>query len=304
MNMNMSFAGTGAAGTGAAGAAAAGEASVVPEWKASGGAAVVAAEQAERRCVVLDPAAGEGYLWQWRPEDDPRIGECYHSAFGNPSEVKPRDNGRLFVTASGGGFASIDMKTGRADFFGTVHWSYNPHSIALLPDGRVALACSQGNCVALADVREHPLDPAGQRQNAAFGLESAHGLVWQPRRARLWALGATDIVGLLYCPDEMAFREQERFNFTGAGCGRWGHDLVGDGDGNLVFTTHETVSRLDPATGAFTVLEQRPNVKSVSFSRQGTLYCIPRQEWWTDTLHVGEREITRAGARFYKARWL
>lgn len=270
---------------------------------AFGGATIVATEQAKRRYVVIDPDTKDGYLWQWKPEDDPRIDKRYYATFHNPSEAKPRYNGKLLVAASGNGFACIDMKTGKADFFGVVQ-SANLHSIDLLPDGKVALACSDGNCVALVDVKKHPFDPAKQQQNTSFKLESAHGVVWQPYRARLWAIGATDIVGLLYSSNEMAFHEKARFNFTEAGCGKWGHDLISDGDGNLLFTTHETVSKLDLTTERFTVLEKRAHVKSLSLDSKGNLYSVPREKWWTDTLIAGNKEIMRNGARFYKARYL
>lgn len=278
-------------------------AAVATVGNAFGGAAIVAAEQAGRRYVVIDPDAKDGYLWQWKPEDDSRIDKRYCGKFGNPSEVKPRNNGKLLVAASGSGFACVNMKTGKADFFGVVK-SANLHSIDLLPDGRVALACSDGNCIALVDVKEHPFDPSKQRQNTSFKLEQAHGVVWQPYRARLWAIGATDIVELQYCPDELEFREKARFNFTEAGCGKWGHDMISDGDGNLVFTTHDTVSKLDLSAGKFTVLEKRTAVKSLSQDPKGDLYCIPREKWWTDTLIAGDKEIRRGGARFYKARYL
>jgi len=266
---------------------------------------IVAAEQAEVRYVVIDPAQKEGYAWAWKPSQDATVGK-YAGSFGNPSEVKPRPEGKLLVAASGSGFACVDMRTKKPDFFGVVRAS-NLHSVELLPGGVVAAACSDGNCVALVDVKAHPLEPEKQRQDTTTVLEQAHGVVWFPyRRPFLYAIGKSHVVEYRYDTKALKLAETRRFDFTAAGCGLWGHDMMRDGDGRLVFTTHDAMGRLDLETGRIELLEPRKAVKSYSLGDDGkNLYCVPKVKWWTDTLLVSDgTSVVRPGARFYKARWI
>lgn len=267
-------------------------------------AMIVAAEQAGTRYVVIDPAEKDGYAWEWKPSQDAAVGK-WAASFGNPSEVKPRPDGKLLVAASGSGFACVDMRRRTPDFFGVVR-AANLHSIELLPGGVVAAACSDGNCVALVDVKAHPLDPAKQRQNT-YRLEQAHGVVWMPYRApHLYAIGRRHVVEYRYDRENFKLEEKRRFDFTAAGCGEWGHDMMRDGEGRLVFTSHDAVGRLDLATGEIVKLEDRKAVKSHSIRDDGTiLYCVPKEKWWTDTLLASDgAAVVRPGARFYKARWI
>ena len=267
------------------------------------GVAIVAAEQAGRRFVVVDSAADDGYVWEWKPEmDRPEVAKLA-GRFGNPSDVRPKPDGKLLVICSGGGFAKIDVKTRQAEFVGVCK-AANPHSIEELPDGRVACASSDGNAVTIVDPRANPFKPAAQPSKKALALKSAHGVVWDAARKSLWALGATEIVELEYLPETMDAKVKARYGFIESGCGQWGHDLVLRKDGTLSFTTHDAVNSFDPRTGKFTVLEKTPTVKSISFGAKGEMRCVPKVKWWTDTIAVGSERVTRAGTRFYKARYL
>ena len=264
---------------------------------------IVAAEQAESRWVVIDPGKTNGFEWAWTPAEDPHIGKECLAFSGNPSDVRPMGKGKLLVICSGGLFARIDMKTRRADYFGRCA-SSNPHSVAELPDGCVACATSDGGQIVLIDPRQSPFDPARQPQKNAYPLEQAHGVLWDTKQKRLWALGATMIVQLKYQLGTMELKEMGRWDFIADGCGKFGHDLIFAEDGKLVFTTHETVSTFDVKTHKFKVLDKTPYVKAISFAKRGELRTIPREKWWTDTLLVDGREVVRTGCKFYKARWL
>lgn len=275
------------------------------------GELIVAAEQAGRRWVVIDPAKSEGYEWEWAPAADPVV-KSKAGWFNNPSEVKPVTVGnraKLLVTASGGGFAQIDMLEKKVDFFGTAGKLKpypNPHSIELIPGGVVAVASSTGGAVELISVKDAKLEPAKQRRSKALELKEAHGVVWLAHHNRLWAIGQNELVECRVDADNLTLEVISRRNFTEAGCGEWGHDLTRTGDGYLVFTTHDAVGKCDPETGRIELLEKRPAVKSFDFGENGAenLYCIPRERWWTDTLMAGTNEVVRKGAKFYKARRL
>ena len=268
---------------------------------------IVAAEQAESRWVIIDPDKTNGFEWVWAPAEDPYIGKGegrrYVPSAGNPSDVRLLGKDKLLVICSGGMFARIDRKTCRADYFGRCN-SYNPHSIAELPDGRVACATSDGGQIVLVDPRKDPFDPAKQPQKNAFPLKQGHGVLWDAKAKCLWALGSTMIVKLEYLPETMELKEKGRWDFIADGCGNVGHDLIFAEDGNIVFTTRGTVSAFDVRTHTFKVLEKTADVKAISYAKQGVLRTIPRESWWTDTLLIDRREVVRKGCRFYKARWL
>ena len=268
---------------------------------------IVAAEQAGSRWVVIDPDRTNGFEWVWAPAEDPHIGRGegrrYVASAGNPSDVRLLGEDKLLVICSGGMFARIDRKACRADYFGRCN-SYNPHSIAELPDGRVACATSDGGQIVLVDPRKDPFDPEKQPQKNAFPLKQAHGVLWDAEAKCLWALGSTMIVKLEYLPETMELNERGRWDFIAAGCGNVGHDLIFAEDGNIVFTTRGTVSAFDVRTHEFRVLEKTADVKAISYAKQGVLRTIPCESWWTDTLLIDRREVVRRGCRFYKARWI
>jgi hypothetical protein len=272
---------------------------------------ILATEQAQARWVIINGAADSSapFLWTWSAADDPGVAAADRKAFTAPSECKVRDNGgTLLIGASGGGFAAIDVATRRAEFYG--HVPGNLHSIERLPDGRIALACSTGATVWLADVSAAPLEPARQKLKKAFALPAAHGLVWDAPRRVLWALGETNLVKLAYVPETFELRELRRYDFRGGDTRpECGHDLIPDGK-NLVLTGHYRVLRFNPDTETFTEVFPIVNVKSVSFSAAGEpLFAIPNESWWTDRLQAGTGKTARVigpfkGARFYKARWM
>ena len=262
---------------------------------------IVAVEQKEVRYVVLDPEAKDGFYWQWSPAEDGLVG-AWADNFGNPSEAKPKPNGRLLVGACSGAITCLDMRTKKAEFIALAR-AANLHSCELLPDGRVVAACSDGNSVVLIDVPASPFEPQEQRQKK-YSLTQAHGAVW--RNGRLYAIGQSHVVEYDYDAKGFDLREVRRFDFTKAGCGMWGHDMLADKDGNLVFTTHEAVGKVEPDTGKIVKLEDREVVKGYASRADGVrIYCIPRESWWTDTLELSDgREVKRPGCRFYKSRWL
>lgn len=278
-------------------------AGVLPDGIKIKGVAVMGAEQAGRRFVIMDSASEDGFVWEWSPvKDRPKVA-AIAGWFGNPSDLRHRKGGKMLVICSGGAFAKIDIRTCKADYAGICP-SANPHSIEELPDGRIATASSDGGSVMIIDPREFPFDWKKQRKRKVLELEQAHGVVWDAARKSLWAIGSTDIVELEYLSGEMGVKVKSRHDFVTAGCGKWGHDLLLGEDGNVYFTTHDTISSFLPETRQFKVLDRVRLVKSISFGKEGQIRCIARTRWWTDTINIGDKRIVRPGTRFYKARYL
>lgn len=274
----------------------------------------VGAEQASGTIAVYYDLPGRAprLQWVWSAEGDPNVRVKDRRFFGVPDECKPRDGGKfILMNDSRGGFAGIDAMTGLCRFYG--YAGGNPHSIELLPDGNVALACSHGRALKIFDVKEHPFDIEKQKSVMALDLPGGHGVVWDGKRNSLFALGYTNLYELAYMPETMSVKVLRRWDYTGSCADAWGHDLVPDGRGGYLFTNHAAVWRFDPEAETFTKVRAVENVKSISLSSEGDLMSIPTKKWWTDTLLVFPsgssdrsvaREIRLPGAKFYKARWL
>lgn len=273
---------------------------------------VVACEQMSGRYVILDGSEGAKprYVWEWAPEGDPNVSKKDRGLFAYPSECKVRDGGRsLLIVASGGGAALIDVKTRRAKWYG--HVTGNPHSVEILPDGKVIVASSDnGDKLVIFDPRKEPFDPAKQNAKLAWELKSAHGVVWDAKRDCLWALCKTMLYQFAYDRATSELKELRSWDFHKDRGIFDGHDLSIDGKGGFFFTTKECITHFDPETGVFEKARDHGNVKAFTHSATlGDLYAIPNDRWYTDRLLVerGGKSWTVGpvpGARFYKARWM
>ena len=272
---------------------------------------IVATEQAGPRIVMIDgrPGAGTDFIWDWNPAEDPGIAAKDLESFGYVSECKPREDGRtVLVAASCGAFASVDVPSRRVRWYG--YAGENPHSIDVLPDGRVAVVSSTGNKLTITDVSEHPFEPELQPQVRALEIEGGHGVHWDAARNCLWALGYYRLYKLAYDSTAMAVSVVATYDYTEVCRNAGGHDLLPDGQGGYYLTNGAMVFHFDPETEAFSPARLVRNVKAFSPSAsRGDLYTIPNESWWTDRLIVrdasgNERVIGPfRNPMFYKARW-
>ena len=277
---------------------------------------IVAADQSIPRLVMFsgEPGASTNALWRWDPREDPSLTREMAASFRAIDECKPVDGGRtLLVNASCGGVAAVDVATARAKWCAFLPDCHDgPHSLDLLPDGRVAVANSVGvDALQIIDLCGHPFEPSKQRVVRALSVPGAHGVVWDASRRSLFVLGYTNLYELAYLPRETAVKVRKTWDYSVACGDAYGHDLVPDGRGGYHFTNHTGVWRFDPADGTFSRVLDVANVKS--FSRdaaKGDLLSVPREKWWTDRLLVrdGAGNVRTvgpfSGARFYKARWM
>lgn len=272
---------------------------------------IIATEQAGPRIVMIDgtPGAGADFIWTWNPAEDTGIAAKDLESFGYLSECKPRDNGRtILVTASCGAFASIDVSERRVRWYG--YAGENPHSIDVLPDGRVAVVSSTGNKLTITDVSEHPFEPEKQAQVKALEIEGGHGVHWDAARNCLWALGYYRLYKLSYDAAAMSVATAATYDYTGVCQNAGGHDLLPDGHGGYYLTNSEMVFHFEPEKEVFSPVRLVRHVKAFSpCAVRGDLYAIPNESWWTDRLIVrdasgAERIIGPFGnPMFYKARW-
>jgi hypothetical protein len=280
---------------------------------------VVATDQASRKILVLDPdvadwSSEEAVKWSWAPSS--RNGfENLTYAWGLPSGVKLRKNKEglwLVVTDSRGLAAIVPYPAGDSKKWG-LNVGGNPHEAELLPNGNIAVAASTGGWVRIYTASQGP----SSSKYTEFPLSGAHGVLWDPGKNVLWALGDYYLVALQVegTDSEPTIREVLRKRLLTNG----GHDLqpvYGDPDrlwvttGSHVYQYVKSTNTWD-ATYPGNALINRGKVKSIGSLKSGqVLSTVPKpgcqSDWCTDTVDffAPEMQRTRKGAAFYKARFL
>lgn len=275
----------------------------------------VAAEQGATNLVIASAAPGSPleFSWRWDPHEDPNVAKDA-AAFANIDECKIADGGRtVLVCASNGGAAAIDVASRRARWYlKLAPDTAGPHSLEVLPDGRVAVACSVGiDKLVFVDVAKHPFEPSRQIVKEVMDLPGGHGVVWDTKRDSLFVLGYTNLFEMSYRKDSMSAVVKRKWDFSQVAVDAHGHDLVADGRGGYYMTNRTGVWSFNPDEGVFKPVMMRSHVKSYSpdFAK-GILVQIPTEKWWSDRLIVIKPDGTERiigpfnGAKFYKARWI
>lgn len=269
---------------------------------------VAVTEQASKKILVIGP---NGVIWDWSPEET--IGQEV-PGWGIPADVKLREcavyGGQWMVVADGFGYAAIVGYPSKA-----VKWSRvvggNPHAAELLPDGNISVAASDGGWVRVYTASQGP-DSGGY---AEFMLPGAHGVLWDPERQVLWAVGDDRLIALRVegIPSAPSLKLMHAKPLPSS----WGHDLYpvyGD-SGRLWVTTNGGVYQYVKENDAWSTDYEgedclnRPFVKSVGNQPSGAvLQTVPKEgakyAWGTDTVDffLPERQLWLPRTSIYKAR--
>lgn len=241
-------------------------------------------------------------LWYWRAKDCAELPRKLIRTFRSTTDCKVINGGkRMLISASSGGCVLLELATGKALWWATVH---NAHSIEALPGGLIAVAASSGEAgdkVVIFDEKV-PLKPVSQ-----VPLRSAHGLVWDDSRQVLWALGFNKLLACVVERNSLVVRNQYPLPDKG------GHDLRGvPGSADLIISTHSGVRRFDRENATFSddpELKDRVETKSVDVhptTGRGAIVQASDGNWWTDTIELlnPAGKIQLKGEVVYKARWV
>lgn len=265
----------------------------------------MACDQSANRFLLLDPAADwndeSKLIGSWSPA---QAGSGVRSQdvtwFDAVTDAKRIAGGtQALFSASGGAVAWVRVADRRALFYANA--GGNVHSVEMLPDSNLVSASSTGNYLTLFNT-----GPGGGSVRVTFA--DAHGVVWDARRNRLWAIGGEALASFAYNGNRRSpgLTALESFPLPTRG----GHDLFPlPGADLLLLSTGSGVYTFDPQGKRFQPFAPMSgigDVKSVSRRDSGgpILYVTPSESWWTDTVRfVGGNTKMRRGARFYKARW-
>ncbi len=217
--------------------------------------------------------------WQWDARRCDQLPESLRPAFATTDECKPDAQGsRLLITSSSGGCAVVEYPRGKAIWYAQVP---NAHSIEMLPDERVVVASSvnaRGNKLVMFDLAKP------NQAIAEAPLESAHGVVWDDKRQRLWALGLDQLQSYVI---DQTLQLERTFKLPTSG----GHDLIALPDSDdLVVSTEFGVYRFDRTQLRFRVdpeLGDWPHVKSVAFDNVTKRWAVIQADedrWWSNEI--------------------
>lgn len=153
--------------------------------------------------------------------------------------------------------------------------AYNPHSVEVSPDGRIAAAASsEGNEVRFFDTAD-----ASGSTYAAVAFTDAHGVLYDPARECYWVIGGSRLAAYRAKPGAdgailVSSVSGSSYSLPTGGA----HDLQAvAGTDRLWITTGAAVYQFDPATGDFLTTYQdsavfnRANVKGISSFPDGTV---------------------------------
>ena len=153
--------------------------------------------------------------------------------------------------------------------------AYNPHSVEVSPDGKIAVAASsEGNEVRFFDTA----DASGQTY-AAVTFTDAHGVLYDPAQTCYWVIGGSRLAAYraeFGADGTIAVSQVSGSSYSLQTGGA--HDLQAvAGTNRLWITTGKAVYQFDPATGEFLTTYQdsavfnRANVKGISSFPDGTV---------------------------------
>ena len=137
-------------------------------------------------------------------------------------------------------------------------------------------------------------------------LTDAHGVVWDGKLKRLWAVGRDELVRCTYNGNKAEPKLEIEAHFKLPGYGG-GHDLFSVPGSRKLFVTGEKVWVFNTETEMFSDFDQSNSIKSVSqrAANGPVIFMQATQSWWSDSIIFSgnSSKKTLKDAQFYKARW-
>ena len=243
-------------------------------------------------------------VWRWDKDDSQvSLPNGYDRYMRHLDECKFVDNNtKMLLTASGNGMMLLDIKTKNI-----LCYAYVPmaHSAELLPNNRIAVALSthkMGNALEIYNIN--------QPETVLFrdSLYSGHGVVWNEKRQRLYALGYKELREyelVDWNTDKPSLRQVRMWEIPMTS----GHDLSPVDDNRMLLSAHEGVTWFDIDKEEFTPFEPLSdveNVKSVNYDpkTKKLVYTKAEINWWTHHIYQKnpDKVVTIDSLNVYKVR--
>lgn len=239
-------------------------------------------------------------VWSWQAKDSPSIPKEMHKLFRSTDECKPIDDS-ILVTSSSSGVALIRRADKKCLFLTSAK---NAHSACLLPGNGVAVAASfGGDQLQVFDRSEKVYQP---KPVSSIELYGAHGVLWDKKRQRIWALGTNVLLLVKLDGNQLSIDKNYQLPTRG------GHDLSFAKQADTLFvSTDNHVYRFNCKSGEFKSMlpiENESKVKSVDqHPKHGRIvwHKGSKEHWSSDTIRflAPEETIVLPNQRIYKVRW-
>lgn len=228
-----------------------------------------------------DITASSAIVWQWSPKQKGDVDYANRSG-SRLDDAKLRNcdvwgGAVVGVTSSSGLVALISYPSGDC-LFNADASGYGPHSIEILPNGLIAVACSGNSNSDRGEIRIYRASSKTDPHYVSIPLKSAHGVVWDPQNECLWGLGQSELnayeVGGVRADPSIT-----QLSGIGVGVPPGGHDLsavYGNPD-RLWITTATTVLQYSKADNKlyydyeFRAKIDKGSVKSINSFSDGTV---------------------------------
>lgn len=276
------------------------------------GAKIVCTDDAGGRIMIMDANkdwnSPEAVVWEFKFADAPEIDAATKKRCFNPSDAKPvLGTTHIMANCSPGGVALIRVADKKTVFYSQA--KMYPHSMAMFPDGNIAVASSKDSLITVYAVGEKTNTTATSKYSTIH-YDDAHGVVWDKKRKVLWAVGKKDISKFSYNFDKENPRISlvETYPFPEPYYG--GHDIfpVPNRD-MLFFTAVNVVGLFSPRDGSYEAVSDIKNVKSISQHPSNGALIIqkPDEKWYSNRVRFLDKNLTdvavKNNCKFYKARW-
>lgn len=240
-------------------------------------------------------------IWKWKASDTRGLPKVYLPLLASIDECKPINGGeQLLVTSSSGATLLLDRRSKKALFYAQTPMA---HSAAYLPGDRITVALSthdKGNSIELYD--------KGKPNKVLFkdSLYSGHGVVWQAKQEKLFALGYDELRAYTLT-DWNTEKPKLVLSNTWKLPGKGGHDLVAVSDDLLLISTHEGVWEFhinEKRWLSFKPLASVKNVKSVNWDAktEELIYTKAEESWWTHNIYLNDKVLQVPQIKLYKVR--
>ncbi len=261
------------------------------------------------RVVMIDsrkstPAKAH-ITWTWQVSEAAELPEAYRKIMIPLDECKPVGGGKqLLMTSSGGGVVLLDIASKKILFYAS---SPMAHSAEMLPGEKIVVALSthaQGNSIELYDSKKSA--------HCLFrdSLYSGHGVVWNEKVKRLFALGFNELRSYRlanWSSSKPLLVLEKSWQLPDEG----GHDLSYVSDKEMLVSTHHNVFAFDIRNEKFTVfkpLAGKHDIKAANYNKvsQRLVYTQAEQSWWTFNIYgvKPSQVINIPDIKLYKVRML
>jgi len=194
---------------------------------------------------------------------------------------------------SGGWVGIVDYETKQLLFEDNP--GNGPHSVELLPNGDLVLACSGNSNVDAGKLIYYPLSQGKTKSSSTLPLRSAHGVCWDPTNKVIWALGGSEIIGCTVASGKLVKVEGMGASLTAIGQSS-GHDMVPvyGQPGRYWVSSAKKILQFDANEGTLTdgfVRSQYYNgksVKGIAWFADGTMLISAHNQGGTGTYRSAE----------------